>query len=139
MKEIRCRNEQDTAALARQLAQASKPGDIIALIGELGTGKTTLTRYIARALGIGERITSPTFTIVKEYHSGRIPLYHFDVYRVSDPDELFEIGCEEYFYGTGLCIIEWADLIEDILPAETKKIRILPGQTEQERIVQCEC
>lgn len=126
------------AALGRQLAQTCEPGDVIALIGDLGTGKTTLTRYIARALGIGERITSPTFTIVKEYHSGRIPLYHFDVYRVSDPDELFEIGCEEYFYGNGLCVIEWADLIGDILPAKTKKIWIRPGQTGRERNVQCE-
>lgn len=120
------------------LAEEADPGDIIALIGDLGTGKTALTRYIAEGLGIEQQITSPTFNIIKEYNGGRMPLYHFDVYRVSDPDELFEIGSDEYLEGNGLCVIEWADLILDILPAYTKIIRIRRGKSEDERVFECE-
>ena len=111
-----------------------KKGEIVALIGELGTGKTALTKSIAKGLGVEELITSPTFTIVQEYHDGRLPLYHFDVYRVNDEDELYEIGYEEYFFGAGISVIEWADLIEAILPKEAIKIKIEYGKNEEERI-----
>ena len=113
LTEYRIKNEEETRAFALALAQKLAAGDVLALIGDLGTGKTALTRYIGEGLGIRQRISSPTFTIVKEYTDGRLPLYHFDVYRVTDPDALFEIGADEYFYGDGVCVIEWADLIAD--------------------------
>ena len=120
-----------------ELGRRAEPGQIIALIGDLGTGKTTLTKYIAEGLGITEVVSSPTFTVIKEYESGRMPLYHFDVYRVGDPDELFNIGAYEYFDGNGLCVIEWADLIEDELPENTDFIVIDYGETEGERVYRC--
>ena len=104
-------NEEETKAFGHHLGETAKEGQVIALIGDLGTGKTTLTKYIAEGLGITDIISSPTFTIVKEYHSGRLPLYHFDVYRIADPEEFFNIGGEEYLNGKGVCIVEWADLI----------------------------
>ena len=128
------RSEEDTKRLGHQLANGLQPGDVVALIGDLGTGKTALTKAVAAGLGVGDMITSPTFTIVCEYHSGRLPLYHFDVYRVSDPDELFEIGFEEYLFGKGVCLIEWADLIEDILPARTIRVELSYGAREGERV-----
>lgn len=131
------KNEGETRAFGIELAKEAKPGQVIALAGDLGTGKTALTRYIAEGLGVKETITSPTFTIIQEHKSGRLPLYHFDVYRVSDPEELFEIGCEEYFYGDGVCVIEWADLIYDLLPEEAKIINIEYGKNQDERIYKC--
>ena len=98
MREIIIKNEEDTRRFGLELGKNLKPNQVIALIGDLGTGKTTLTKYIAEGLGITSMITSPTFTIVQEYHEGRLPLYHFDVYRIGDPDEMFEIGADEYFY-----------------------------------------
>lgn len=96
---------------------------MLALIGDLGTGKTALTKYIAQGLGIRDSIVSPTFTIVREYTGGRLPLYHFDVYRLADSEEMFNIGAEEYFYEKGgICVIEWADIVEDILPADARYI-----------------
>ena len=121
---IIAKNEDETRKLGLELGRRAEPGQIIALIGDLGTGKTTLTKYIAEGLGITEVVSSPTFTVIKEYESGRMPLYHFDVYRVGDPDELFNIGAYEYFDGNGLCVIEWADLIEDYLPEERLDIKI---------------
>ena len=128
------KNEKDTRDFGHALADKLRPGQVVALTGDLGTGKTTLTKYIAEGLGVKEIITSPTFTIVQEYKSGRLPLYHFDVYRVYDVDELFEIGYEEYFYGEGVCIVEWADLIEDIIPEDAIRINIEYGQEVNERI-----
>ena len=125
---------EDTLALGKRIADGLKPGDVIGLTGPLGAGKTTLAQAIARGLGVSERMSSPTFTIVQEYESGRLPLYHFDVYRVSDEDELFEIGFEEYLHSGGVCLIEWADLIEDILPEETVWVRLEYGEHEDERI-----
>ena len=136
-REIIIKNEQETESFGRALAEELKAGDVLALIGDLGTGKTALTRYIAKGLGIDERITSPTFTIVKEYTEGRLPLYHFDVYRVRDEDELFNIGIEEYFFGSGICIVEWADLILDILPENAKFIYLEYGKDEGERVYKC--
>ena len=132
---IKIKNEAATRDFGIELAKGLQAGDIIALIGDLGTGKTALTRYIAEGLGINENITSPTFTIVQEHHSGRLPLYHFDVYRVYDPDELYdEIGIDDYFFGDGVCVVEWADLIEDMLPDNTLIIHIERGENEEERI-----
>lgn len=134
MQEYTIKNEEETRAFGHNLAKSLKKGSVIAMIGDLGTGKTTLTKYIAEGLGIDEGITSPTFTIVREYKSGRLPLYHFDVYRVNDPDELFEIGVEEYFYGDGVVIVEWADLIYDMLPQGTVVLRLAYGADENARI-----
>lgn len=134
---IKVRNEEETAAFGRKLAESLAPGTVIALTGDLGTGKTTLTKAIAAGLGIGETITSPTFTIVKEYRSGRLPLYHFDVYRIGDEDEMFELGYEEYFYGEGVSVVEWADLIEDLIPEDAVRIAIEYGDSEGERIYRC--
>ena len=131
------KNEEETRRFAHELAAGLDPGDVLALIGDLGTGKTALTSYVAEALGIKRRVNSPTFTIVKEYTDGRMPLYHFDVYRVSDPDELFNIGIDEYFFGEGVCIVEWADLILDILPENTKYIYLAYGEKEGERVYKC--
>lgn len=127
--------EADTQALGLGLAQLLEPGDVVALSGDLGTGKTALTKAVAAGLGVTDMITSPTFTIVCEYTSGRLPLYHFDVYRISEPDELFEIGFEEYIYGEGVSLIEWADLIEDILPCDVIRINLAYGERPKERRV----
>lgn len=137
MRTIHLKNEEETANFGLDLGKHLQKGDIVALIGDLGTGKTALTKAIARGLGITETITSPTFTIVQEYTSGRLPLYHFDVYRIQEPEELYELGYEEYFFGEGVCVIEWADLIEELLPDETKIIRLEYGAGESERIYQC--
>lgn len=137
VKEKKITGEEQTRAFALELAEGLKKGDLIALSGDLGTGKTAFTRYIAEGLGITETVTSPTFTIIQEYRSGRLPLYHFDVYRVSDEEELFELGYEEYFYGDGVCVVEWADLIDDLLPEGALRIHIEYGQGEDERIFEC--
>ena len=104
--------------------QQAKPGDVCTLVGDLGVGKTVLTQGIAEGLGITEPINSPTFTIVQVYEEGRLPFYHFDVYRIGDIEEMDEIGYEDYFYGDGLTMIEWANLIEEILPKKRKEITI---------------
>ena len=128
------KTEEDTKALGLELAKCLNKGDIIALVGDLGTGKTTLTKAIAAALGVTETITSPTFTIVSEYESGQFPFYHFDVYRVHEEDELFEIGFDEYLEGNGVCVIEWGDLVQAILPPRTKWIYLDYGENDGERI-----
>ena len=137
MKTITIKNETDTKAFGLELGKTLKKGQIIALIGELGTGKTTLTKYIAQGLGIKEMITSPTFTIVQEYRSGRIPLYHFDVYRINGIEEMYELGYEEYFFGVGVSVIEWADKIQELIPKEALTICMEYGEKEEERIYQC--
>ena len=134
MKEIVMQNAEETEAFGLALAKRLKAGDIIAMTGNLGVGKTTLTKSIAAGLGIEEMVNSPTFTIVQEYRGGRLPLYHFDVYRVSDPDELFEIGYEDYFFGDGVCVVEWANQIEELMPEYTIWIDISYGKQEEERI-----
>lgn len=131
------KNEEDTRDFGLDLGRSLQKGDVVALIGDLGTGKTALTKYIAQGLGIRDIITSPTFTIVQEYREGRLPLYHFDVYRIGEPEEMYELGYEEYFYGDGVCVIEWADRIEELLPEGTKTIRIEYGENQEERIYQC--
>lgn len=101
-----------------------KPGSIYALYGDLGVGKTVFTKGLAEGLGIKEDVNSPTFTILQIYEDGRIPLYHFDVYRIGDPEEMEEIGYEDYFFGQGVCLVEWANLIEELMPKETVSITI---------------
>lgn len=131
------KNEHDTEEFGMKLASSLEPGDIVALIGDLGTGKTTLTKYIAKGLGVTENIDSPTFNIVKEHESGIIPLFHFDVYRLSSGDELLDIGADEYFYSDGVCIIEWADIVADVVPEKAKVILIEYGEKQGERIYRC--
>mgnify|MGYP006335767039 FL=1 len=113
-----------TLELGREMGRNAKPGDVYTLIGDLGVGKTVFTQGIAEGLEIEESICSPTFTIVQVYEEGRMPFYHFDVYRIGDVEEMDEIGYEDYFYGEGLCMIEWANLIEEILPSTRKEITI---------------
>ena len=115
---------EDTQKIASEIADTLKGDEFIAMYGDLGAGKTAFVQGLARALGITAHITSPTFTIVNEYE-GRVPLYHFDVYRISDPDEMYEIGYEEYVDTDGICIVEWAELIEDLFPPRYYKITIL--------------
>lgn len=136
-RSLSIRNEEETRTFGHQLADQLGPGSIVALIGDLGTGKTTLSKYIAEGLGITEVVTSPTFTIVQEYHSGRLPLYHFDVYRIGDISEMEELGYEEYFFGDGVSLVEWADIIQELLPEETRIIRIEYGKEPEERIYHC--
>lgn len=106
----------ETYALGEKLGCASKPGQVYCLIGDLGVGKTVFTQGFAKGLAITEPISSPTFTIVQVYEEGRLPFYHFDVYRIADIDEMDEIGYEDYFYGQGVCLVEWANLIQELLP-----------------------
>ena len=115
---------QETLELGRQLGRNAKSGEVYTLIGDLGVGKTVLTQGIAEGLEITEPICSPTFTIVQVYEEGRMPFYHFDVYRIGDVEEMEEIGYEDYFYGDGLTMIEWANLIEEILPKHYRRITI---------------
>lgn len=121
---LESRSEEDTFRIGFELGQLAKPGDVYTLIGDLGVGKTVFTKGIGAGLGIREDINSPTFTIIQEYEDGRMPLYHFDVYRIGDVEEMFEIGYEDYFYGQGLTLIEWANLIEEIVPSHRKEITI---------------
>lgn len=131
------KDKKETENFGRKLAENAEPGTVIALIGDLGTGKTALTKAIADGLGVAETITSPTFNIVRQYESGRIPLYHFDVYRIDDIDEMYELGYEEYFFGEGVCVVEWADMIEEIIPEDAIVIRMEYGEKEEERIYRC--
>ena len=121
---IESNSPEETLALGHRLGREAKPGEVYTLIGDLGVGKTVLTQGIAEGLDISEPICSPTFTIVQVYEEGRIPFYHFDVYRIGDIEEMDEIGYEDYFYGEGLTMIEWANLIEEILPPNRKEIVI---------------
>ena len=114
----------ETFAVGERLGKEAKAGEIYTLNGDLGVGKTVFTQGIAKGLGIEEPVNSPTFTIVQIYEEGRIPFYHFDVYRIGDVEEMDEIGYEDYFFGEGLCIIEWAELIIDIIQNNAKKITI---------------
>ena len=134
---LRAQNEEDTKRIAMNIAGRLHAGDVVALIGDLGTGKTTFTKYLAQGLGIKENINSPTFNIVKEHYGGRLPLYHFDVYRLGSGQELIDIGAEDYFYGDGVSVVEWADLVMDCLPENAIIIEISYGEREGERIYRC--
>lgn len=115
---------EETFALGKKIGEHARPGQIYTLNGDLGVGKTVFTQGVAAGLGIFEPICSPTFTIIQEYESGRLPFYHFDVYRIGDIEEMEEIGYDDYFFGQGICLIEWAELIEEILPRERIRVRI---------------
>lgn len=124
MKEIDSFKPEDTYNLGKKIGEKAKPGEVFTLIGDLGVGKTVFTKGLAAGLGITEPVNSPTFTILQIYEEGRLPFYHFDVYRIGDVSEMDEIGYEDCFYGEGVCLIEWADLIEEILPEKYTRITI---------------
>ncbi|MBR6666465.1 MAG: tRNA (adenosine(37)-N6)-threonylcarbamoyltransferase complex ATPase subunit type 1 TsaE [Lachnospiraceae bacterium] len=115
---------EDTFAIGKRIGEQAVAGQVYTLIGDLGVGKTVFTQGVAAGLGIKEPVNSPTFTIVQVYEEGRLPFYHFDVYRIGDVEEMEEIGYMDCFYGEGICLIEWANLIEEILPGEYQEIRI---------------
>lgn len=117
-------SEKETYELGEMLGKSAKQGDVFTLEGNLGVGKTVFTKGLAKGLGVKEDVSSPTFTIVQEYEDGRLPFYHFDVYRIGDIEEMDEIGYEDYIYGDGVCLIEWANLIEEILPKKRTEVRI---------------
>ena len=117
-------SEKDTFRLGETIGNECRQGDIVLLNGDLGVGKTVFTKGFGRGLGIEEPISSPTFTIIQIYDSGRIPLYHFDVYRIADPEEMDEIGYEDYFFGDGVCLIEWASLIQELIPEHVMEVTI---------------
>ena len=121
---IETRSPEETFALGEKLGREAKPGQIYTLNGDLGTGKTVFTQGFASVLGITEPVNSPTFTILQVYEEGRMPFYHFDVYRIGDVEEMDEIGYEDCFYGEGVCLIEWAELIEEILPEKVIVVTI---------------
>ena len=132
--EIKLFSLEDTNEFGIKLGKNLRAGDILCLNGDLGAGKTTLTKSIGIGLGVDEYITSPTFALINQY-SGRIPVYHFDVYRLENVDELFDLGFDEYFYGGGVCIIEWADKIDKMIPKERIVIDIEKGNNPNERIL----
>ncbi|MDD3220096.1 MAG: tRNA (adenosine(37)-N6)-threonylcarbamoyltransferase complex ATPase subunit type 1 TsaE [Lachnospiraceae bacterium] len=115
---------EETFDMGKRLGQAAKPGQVYTLVGDLGVGKTVFTQGVAAGLEITEPISSPTFTIIQEYEEGRMPFYHFDVYRIGDIEEMEEIGYDDYFFGNGICLIEWGNLIEEILPEDVIHITI---------------
>lgn len=121
---IETNSERETYELGVKMGRDAAAGQVYTLIGDLGVGKTVFTKGLAAGLGIGEPVSSPTFTIVQIYEEGRLPFYHFDVYRIGDVEEMEEIGYEDYIYGGGVSLIEWADLIEEILPEHYTQIRI---------------
>ena len=121
---VETRSPEETFALGEKIGRTALPGQIYTLTGDLGVGKTGLTQGVAAGLGIREAVSSPTFTIVQVYEEGRLPFYHFDVYRIGDIEEMEEIGYDDYFFGNGVCLIEWAELIADILPEEHISIKI---------------
>lgn len=117
-------SEEETFQLGVKIGKAAREKDVFALLGDLGVGKTVFTKGVAAGLGILEPVNSPTFTIVQEYEGGRLPFYHFDVYRIGDVEEMEEVGYEDYFYGQGVSFVEWANLIEEIMPVNTTWISI---------------
>lgn len=121
---IETNSSEETYQIGKKLADIIEPGTVVALNGDLGVGKTVFTQGFASGLGVKEHVNSPTFTIVQVYDSGRIPFYHFDVYRIGDVSEMDEIGYEEYFYSDGVCLVEWAELIKEIMPEDYLSITI---------------
>ena len=121
---IETHDPEETFEVGRKIGLNAKPGQIYTLTGDLGVGKTVFTQGVAAGLGITEPVNSPTFTIIQEYEDGRLPFYHFDVYRIGDLEEMEEIGYDDYFFGQGICLIEWAELIEEILPEKRIEVTI---------------
>ena len=129
---------QETEALGERLAARLRPGDVIAYTGDLGAGKTAFTRGLARGLGVIDRVTSPTFTIVNEYEGGRLPLFHFDMYRLSSSDELFDIGWEDYLVRGGVCAVEWSENVSDALEGDCIRVDIRRGAHDNQRLIRIE-
>lgn len=127
-------SEHETRELGRRLSALLRPGDVVLLVGELGAGKTCLAQGVARGLGVGERVTSPTFTLLREYR-GRMPLYHLDAYRLEGPWDLFELGMEEYLESEGVLLVEWGDRAGDFFGPDTLEVEICFGEAEDERVV----
>ena len=128
-------SEEETEALGARLAVKLEPGAVIAFTGDLGAGKTAFTRGLARGLGIPDRVTSPTFTIVNEYEGGRLPLFHFDMYRLGSADELFDIGWEDYLARKGVCAMEWSENVSEALEEGTLSVEICRGETDGQRMI----
>lgn len=131
-------SEEETEALGARLAEQLGPGAVVAFTGDLGAGKTAFTRGLARGLGIPDRVTSPTFTIVNEYEGGRLPLFHFDMYRLASSDELFDIGWEDYLARGGVCAVEWSENVSDALEGGAVQVEICRGAAKDQRIIQIE-
>ena len=131
-------SEEETEALGARLAEQLGPGAVVAFTGDLGAGKTAFTRGLARGLGIPDRVTSPTFTIVNEYEGGRLPLFHFDMYRLASSDELFDIGWEDYLAQGGVCAVEWSENVSDALEGGAVQVEICRGAAEDQRIIHIE-
>ena len=129
---IETNSAKETFLLGEKLGRQARAGQIYTLNGDLGVGKTVFTQGVAKGLGINEPVNSPTFTIIQEYEGGRLPFYHFDVYRIGDIEEMEEIGYDDYFFGEGICLIEWAELIEELLPEHVISITI--EKAPQERV-----
>ncbi len=121
---IETNSPEETYDFAKAFAEKINPGTIITLSGDLGVGKTVFAQGFAAGLGITEPVNSPTFTILQTYDEGRMPFYHFDVYRIADPEEMYEIGYEDCFFGDGVCLVEWASLIEELLPEDITEVTI---------------
>lgn len=138
MDRIISKNENETIRAGEQFSQRLKNGHVVALFGDLGSGKTRFAKGISLGLGVKENVTSPTFTIVNEHLDGRIPLYHFDFYRLRTLSELDEIGFDEYVFGDGVCIFEWADMIREKLPQNRFDVHLSLGTDENERIIRIE-
>ncbi|HLR35517.1 MAG TPA: tRNA (adenosine(37)-N6)-threonylcarbamoyltransferase complex ATPase subunit type 1 TsaE [Tissierellales bacterium] len=134
MFNVKLNSLEETKKFGMKLGEILKSGDLISLMGDLGAGKTTLTQSIAQGLEINDYVTSPTFTLINEYE-GKLPLYHFDVYRLGSIDELYDLGYEEYFYSNGVTIVEWGDKVLDLLPKDRINIKIEKGKKFQDRII----
>lgn len=117
-------SSQMTFEFAKKIGEKLKSGDVLCLDGDLGVGKTVFTKGVAAGLGIKDDVSSPTFTLIQEYYGGRLPLYHFDVYRIDDPWDMDDLGYEEYFYGEGVCLVEWGSMIKELFPENTIYVRI---------------
>lgn len=124
MKEKETWSAEETYTFGKRIGETARAGEVYCLSGDLGVGKTVFTQGFAKGLGVMEAVSSPTFTIIQEYQEGRLPFYHFDVYRIGDLSEMDEIGYEDYFYGEGVCLVEWGELIEEILPENICLIKI---------------
>ena len=133
--EITTNSPTETEAVGASLAATLEPGSVIAFTGDLGAGKTAFTRGLAKGLGIEERVTSPTFTIVNEYDGGRLPLFHFDMYRLGSADELFDIGWEDYLARGGVCAVEWSENIADALEEDTIRVDIRRGEHDRQSVI----
>ena len=132
MLKFHTESAEETAGIGEQLGRLLGPGSIVCLSGDLGAGKTAFTQGLARGLGVKDYVTSPTYTIINEYE-GRVPLYHFDVYRLNDVEEMYELGYEEYFFGDGVVVLEWADMVSDIIPEDRLWITILNTKGDNSR------